>query len=299
MTLSAEGKKNIMRRFSEEVWTKGSMAVMDQLVSPDLLDHNPFPGVSPGREGYKQTVEMMRAAFPDFSVHIVSLLVEGDKAVDHWEGTGTHQNEFMGTPPTGKRFTMSGIGIARLGDDDRIVERWAQFSLIDALQQLGVIPGGGGEKPPVPPPPKVEGGGVTSEAENKEIMRRQTEEIRNEGKMDVADDLFHPQAIAPYAPELPPGPAGCKAVATMFRDALPDFHITIEDMIADGDMVCTRLRQTGTHNGELFNIPATGKSVDFEEICLVRVAGGRIITTWSETDMASLMGQLGVIPPMG
>ncbi len=99
-------------------------------------------------------------------------------------------------------------------------------------------------------------------------MVRHMEEIWNGKDLDAARRLFHPQAVTPYAP-LPPGPQGCKIIASMFHNAFPDFHMTVEDIVAEGDLVGARFRQTGTHQGDLFGIPATGRQVDFEEMAVV------------------------------
>ena len=82
--------------------------------------------------------------------------------------------------------------------------------------------------------------------------------------------------------------------AKMFRDAFPDYHMTIEDIVGEEDRVVARYRQTGTHQGELFGIPPTGKEVDFEEIALLKFADGMIIVSWFQTDLLKMMSQLGI-----
>jgi predicted ester cyclase len=118
--------------------------------------------------------------------------------------------------------------------------------------------------------------------------------IWNEGDYDLADELFHPDSVTPDAPQLPRGPEGCKEVARIFRTAFPDFHMTVEDTVAEGDLVVCRFDQTGTHEGELFGIAPTGRTVAFGEMALCQFAGGQIVSTWFQTDMLSLMSQLGV-----
>ena len=145
----------------------------------------------------------------------------------------------------------------------------------------------------MPPPPRVEGGRPTSIEENKAIMTGQLP-IWNDGDYDLADELFHPEAITPDAPQLPRGPQGCKEVAKVFRTAFPDFNMTVEDVVAENDLVVCRFRQTGTHEGDLFGIAPTGREVDFGEMALCQIAGGQIVSTWFQTDMLALMGQLGV-----
>jgi predicted ester cyclase len=233
---------------------------------------------------------MFRAAFPDFEVEVLHTVVEGNKAVDHIASTGTHLGEFMGVEPTGTRISTSAIVLSLLGPDGRIAARWQRFGAMQLLQQLGVIPGWE-EPPPAPPIPVVTGGRETTVDENRAIMTSQLA-IWNEGDYDLADAIFHPQSVTPDAPELPVGPEGCKQVARVFREAFPDFHMTVEDTVAEGDLVVCRFRQTGTHEGELFGIAPTGRQVDFGEMALCQIAGGQIVSTWFQTDVLALMSQL-------
>ena len=78
--------------------------------------------------------------------------------------------------------------------------------------------------------------------------------------------------------------------------AYPDLHITIEDLIAEGDKVVSRNSVTGTHRGEYMGIPPTGKSVTYNEIFILRFLNGRIAETWGVVDVFSQLKQLGVIP---
>jgi predicted ester cyclase len=292
VTLTTEEKRNVLKRISREIFSEGRIEVIDDLIAPDFVDHDPLPGISPNREGLKDLVHLFQTSFPGITIEVQHLVVEGDKAVDHIRFAGTHAGDFMGIPPTGKRMDTSAIVISRVGPDARVAERWQRFGAMKMMQQLGVIPGW--EEPPaVPPMPSVEGGDETTAEENKAIMLRQLA-IWNDGDYDVADEIFHPEAITPDAPQLPPGPEGCKVAARMFREAFPDFAMTVEDVIAEDDLVVCRFRQTGTHQGELFGIPATGRSVDFGEIAICQIADGKIVASWFQTDLLGLMSQLGV-----
>jgi steroid delta-isomerase-like uncharacterized protein len=77
--------------------------------------------------------------------------------------------------------------------------------------------------------------------------------------------------------------------------AFPDLHITVEDLIAEGDKVVARDSVTGTHQGEYMGIPPTGKSITYNEIFIVRFVNGRIAETWGVVDVLSQMRQLGAI----
>jgi hypothetical protein len=92
------------------------------------------------------------------------------------------------------------------------------------------------------------------------------------------------------------GAPGVKNVFATLHEAFPDLHISIEDLIAEGDKVVTRERITGTHRGNYMGLPATGKKVAYNEIIIARFANGRIVETWGVVDVLSLMKQLGALP---
>jgi len=286
-----ERLRHNMLRFLTETWEKGSLAPVRELMHPDLIDHNPLPGTASGREGYEQTIGIFRAGLSDMRMQMLHQLVEGDTAVDHWAATAVHTGPFAGVPATGKTLSMHGLNIGRF-ENGVIVERWAQVNMMDLLQQLGAVPGG---TEPVPPLeiPALERGQTTPE-QNKALVQRLTEEVWNQGKLELIPEIYHALSVAPDVPQLPTGPTGTEFAVRTFRAAFPDFHMTAEHLLAEGDFVVARFRQQGTHQGDLFGIPATGKKVDFEEIALLQFAEGKVIATWYETDMMGLMGQLGV-----
>ena len=96
---------------------------------------------------------------------------------------------------------------------------------------------------------------------------------------------------------VPPTKDGLKQFFTMYLAAFPDLRMEVEDMIAGGDKVWSRLRCTGTHQGELMGMPPTGKSVDFQAIDIVQFGDDGLATAhWGITDTMAMMQQLGVVP---
>ena len=132
--------------------------------------------------------------------------------------------------------------------------------------------------------------------ENKQIVRRY-QEIYNSNQLDdlpevVAEDLLTPKIM----PGMPPGLEGGKRVHETTLIGMPDWHTDIDDMIAEGEKVVARITMTGTHTGDFWGIPATGKRVEFTGMYMVRIADGKIIEHWGEEDGVSLLQQLGVLP---
>ena len=137
--MSVEENKAIELRFFEEVVNKGNLAVIDELVAANFVDHSAPPGVAPDREGYKQFFTMAHTAFPDFHSTLEDMFAEGDKVVQRFTARGTQQGEFMGIAPTGKQVTVTGIAIHRI-TDSKIVENWLSMDMLGMMQQLGVVP---------------------------------------------------------------------------------------------------------------------------------------------------------------
>ena len=143
-TKIAESNKDVVSRLYAEVMGKGNMAVADELLAENYVDHRlPFPDLPPNREGLKETVARVRAAFPDIKPVIEDMVAGEDRVAVRVTTTGTQQNAFGGIPPTGKQVTWQEMHIYRLADG-KIVEHWGEFDQLGILVQLGVVklPGG-------------------------------------------------------------------------------------------------------------------------------------------------------------
>ena len=129
----------ILDRINAEGLNGGDTDVIDDLVAESFVEHNPPPGMHGDREGFKQMIREIHAAFPDFHTEVQDQIVAGDKVVERWTADGTHEGEWLGIPATGKKVHFEGIDISRL-EDGRLVEHWTQMDTVTMLQQLGVIP---------------------------------------------------------------------------------------------------------------------------------------------------------------
>ena len=137
--------------------------------------------------------------------------------------------------------------------------------------------------------------------ENKAVIRRVIAELWNGGNIDVVDELYAPDyrdGSPGLPPDITPDREGQKQFVRMFRGAFPDIVGTVEDEIAAGDKVVIRWSAQGTHRGEFFGLPATGKSISISGTSVYRIAGGRVAEEWTQGDMLGLMTQLGAIPEM-
>jgi steroid delta-isomerase-like uncharacterized protein len=131
--MSLEKNKAIARRYQEEVWGKGDLALIDELLAPDFIDHSLPAGMDPGFAGAKRAVQGALDAFPDGQWTVEDLIAEGDKVVIRWKLQATHEHEFRGIAPVGKPVTIAGITILRIADG-KIAERWVNWDSM-ALRQ--------------------------------------------------------------------------------------------------------------------------------------------------------------------
>ena len=140
--MSTDELKAKLRNLDDEVFNKGNLAVIDDVVAPDFVNHDPFPGEPSGREGFKMLATAMRAAFPDLHFTNEQMIGEGDIVAHRFTMRGTHAGPFLGLPATGRSITMRGIDILRFADG-KVTDRWARTDDLGLMQQLGLAPRAG------------------------------------------------------------------------------------------------------------------------------------------------------------
>jgi steroid delta-isomerase-like uncharacterized protein len=137
-----------------------------------------------------------------------------------------------------------------------------------------------------------------STEENKAIVRRVNDEVWSEGHLDVIDELIADDFVATVvgAPEQIRGPQGFREFVGLYRKAFPDLRITIDEQFAEGETVVTRWTATGTNEGELMGIPATGKQATTAGININRISGRKLVEGWGLFDQLGLLQQIGAVP---
>jgi steroid delta-isomerase-like uncharacterized protein len=135
-----EQNKAVALRWSEELWSKGQLAVADEIVAPDYVRHDPgdpFPAQGP--DDVKRIVRMLREMLPDLRISVEAMVAEGDFVVSRYTATATDTVGYMGMPPTGKSVRTPAIQIFRFSNG-KIVESWAARDDLGTLRQLGQLP---------------------------------------------------------------------------------------------------------------------------------------------------------------
>ena len=136
--------------------------------------------------------------------------------------------------------------------------------------------------------------------DNKAIARRFLEGF-NTGNPAIAAALVAPNFANhdPSTPPLPAGPEGYKQLLATYRGIYPDIHMTVDDLIAEGDKVVCRWTARGTNTGPLMGMPPTGKAVSVSAVYIFRVEAGKLAEAWGDFDALGMQQQLGLLPAPG
>ncbi|MCW6004182.1 ester cyclase [Micromonospora sp. CPCC 205371] len=139
--MSVEELKKANEHFYDEVFRRRNVDALDDLLADDFVEHIPGPAQSPDKQGAKDLIRQVLAAFPDLEIEIVREVAEGDTIASVLRFTGTHQGEFAGIPATGRRATVFVTDVGRMRDG-RWVEHWGLVDFAGLMEQLGAAPGG-------------------------------------------------------------------------------------------------------------------------------------------------------------
>lgn len=128
---------------------------------------------------------------------------------------------------------------------------------------------------------------------NKARQQAFVKTLQHDGELDRAGEFVHAGFVDhSLPPGLPAGVDGVKAILGMIRQAFPDHDATVVHMVAEGDFVATYKTFTGTHRGEFFGLPATGRTATIRVMDFVRYEDGQVAEHWNVVDVAGLMAQL-------
>ena len=287
MALTAEEATNLAAhvRLTNELFNGRNLEVIPELYDPDMQSHIPGDVILYGYEGAETFVNVTGGAFPDLYWIVTNRVPAGDTVYVDVTGFGTFTGDYMGIPANGNRIKWP-ILVNWTYEDGMIVSNVASWDNYAFMQQLGALPG----------PELVIDEEVTREVATRAITswNQGSREFR-----DMMDEFVAPTwslheggdvfSVSLY------GHAGWEAWATGTVTAFPDFTLTIEDVIVEGDLAVIRYRITGTHTGDLMGMPPTGAEVEFVGTNILRVLDGQVTEIWATHDSYGLMQQLGAL----
>ena len=126
-------------RWFDEVWNKGRLEAIDELMAPDAAIHGLADGAGVnGTAAFKDFTARFRGAFPDIHVRVVQTVEEGDTIVSRWTATMTHTGDQLGIAPTGRQVGVTGMSISRLRDGV-MVEGWNNWDSMALMEQIGAL----------------------------------------------------------------------------------------------------------------------------------------------------------------
>jgi steroid delta-isomerase-like uncharacterized protein len=135
-------------------------------------------------------------------------------------------------------------------------------------------------------------------AHNKQLVADFIQDLFTKGDLEAVDRYLAPSFVNhdPPFPGAPSGTEGMRHAAAMFREALPDWHSEVDQLVAEDDIVVERFRASGTHRGELMGVPGSGRTLVLHGINIFRIDGDKIVERWGRLDDLGLARQLGLIP---
>jgi steroid delta-isomerase-like uncharacterized protein len=132
-----DAHKALVRQFVETIWNEGRFDEAQGFFADDFVDHNPvMPGLPAGVEGARLVFSTYMRAFPDLRFTVHDIIVEGDRVAWRWNSRGTHLDEFMGVPASGRQIATHGVEVYRIVSG-KIAERWGSFDTAAMLIQIG------------------------------------------------------------------------------------------------------------------------------------------------------------------
>jgi predicted ester cyclase len=304
-----EHNKAVVRRFKELQGTKDEALIEREVLAPNYKRwRGGFAHLAANAQGqgFPSAGSYLRGAFPDRKDEIEDMIAEGDMVGMLFRVKATHQANFNGIPPTGKKIDVYEAGVFRLAGG-RITEAWFMADEADILKQLGAkLPARKDGKLVVPP--------VTGEGEDPDAVIKRLEA----GPLNTREDrnrlmVARSKGAAPPADLRAPDFTSRRVGFQHMRDygnakgvgnetitrSLPDRRDRIDGFIAEGETVWMRFKVAGTHGGNLYGLPPTGRRVEVPEIGIMRFADGKWKDAWYFADELGLMLQLDALHMLG
>lgn len=287
---------NIARRWFDAINT-GNLSILDQVVAPDVIDHSglsSFHGY--GLDGHKKLSHSFRQVFPNWKTRIDNIAVQNDMVIIDYSGSAPFppaSTAFLGTSaaaaPALQQVDFKMKSCVRI-KDGKIVEHWAMEGPFGQKS----APDYGGEPSPYPAP-----GGPSTE-DNKQLLQRYVKNVIDGQNPSLASYYFAPNFYNhDRAPGEEPGLKGVTAFLGAIFSAFSGFHTTIDEQLAQDDLVVGRWTQSFTNTGPYLSFPASGKEIHISGITITRVRDGKIVEEWEARDAVGLLVQMGVVQPLG
>lgn len=295
-----------IQRVIDEGFNQGNVAVVDELFAENFIS---FPN-NQDRIGFSNQIGAMRTAMPSGLTSIDHLLVEGCDAFFVRHHSGLLEGELInpGTgpiPATGTNVNIHAHVYLRFNETGQVVEEWVYSDNVSLMTQVGLMTSAVGNMPMAEASAAETITTTGNEARNADIVRRVFEGGFNTGDTEAVRGLFAPDFMGSDVNNNPQSVDQLFGSIATIRAALPDAMIMINDSVAQGDYVATRVTVMGTFQNEFMSpdgqvIAPTGSPISYEASFLHRFTPeGLIAQDWVVYDQLALQGQMGVVTPWG
>jgi steroid delta-isomerase-like uncharacterized protein len=270
--MSVEENKEVVRQFYA-FFQRKEFDAANSLVAPGFISHRTTGDMS-GDQLLSDTAAIF-IAFPDTTIFIEHLIGEGELVSFREVATGTHTGEYMGIPPTGKKFKIANACTLRI-HDGKWAEAWTNIDQFNQLQQLGVV--------------------LDRNKATKQIMEFAEKVIKAEiecilqGNCNSLETLFSSQLILHHPPF--PDVLGWIAIKKMYerlRESTPDIQIELKYVTGEGNLLVLSYKSRGTFTGHVEGYPPpTGKEVTDDAVQIFRIENGKIFEAWVHATVKGL-----------
>lgn len=271
-----EKSKVICRWVIEAVWNDGDLAAIPEFVASDSLFHgDQFVAELTGVEGYAMFAANTHTAWPDVHFTIDALVAQDDMVALRASYAGTNTGPLGTIPATGLPITCRAMLVHRF-NDGKIQEGWMDPDALGMLMQIGVLP-------PMGPPNFTWGTPST---------------VTGDPGTPEQNKIISEDYVGHYDMSTTTGREAYKQYLLGLFVALPDVHITVERVFAEGDLVAFVALATGTQLGPFGPAPASGKPMQVRALVIRRMAYGKIVELWQLNDMLGMLMQIVLVPPL-
>ncbi len=291
----SEQNKALVRKIYQATET-GDAAILDFVVTEDVIEHPLNPGQPPGREALKQVFGGFSVLVPDLRITVEDVIADGDRAAVRSTVTGTPAGPYLGVDPAGRPMRFEAIDLWRI-EDGLVAEGWHVEDFVAALADWGVLTFAPRPRDLAPPPATETTADRPQDALG--VVHRWYQALRS-ADIGVISTLIDNHFVnhGPIGAGIPAsaGPGGIGDDVISLHRAFPDIDVIVADMFAEHDKVMTRVIARGTHLGPLPGIRPTARRTAVMGHEIWRVTNGRILEHWGRFEDLDLLQQLGVLP---
>jgi predicted ester cyclase len=283
--------RELLERIVTEGLVPANFDLVTAWVADDYINDTPLGPLD--RAGLIGFIQALHASLSNFEMEREIVMVEGDMGATRLVIRGVFDGEPFATPlgllaPNGAAVEVVVHTIHRFNEAGLMAEEWAMFDVFGFLSQLGAFP--------APSDAVMQPGVMTVEAAQQFAER--FDAVFDGPSLEIADEIFAEDFVAhlPLAPEL--DRAGWKAYVGSFYAAMSDLTQEVNEVIVSGNQVIVRVTYTGTHDGPLFGIPATGNTVVMNAVGIFTFNDeGLAVENWANLDVVGVLAQIGAFPP--